>query len=66
MGSVQDIILLFCVWHESRESGGGGSSRFPCVTPVVETVYSNRVAFRILSNINDEAPPQKQPTALTR
>ena len=55
----------FCVWCELRELGGGGSSRFPCVTPVVET-SSGRVAFRIPSNINDGAPLQKQPTGLTR
>ena len=32
-----------------------GSSRFPCVTSVVEIFSSDRVAFRILSNINDTA-----------
>ena len=53
----------FFVWSESRELGGRGSSRFPCVIPVVET-SSDRVTFRILSNINDGAPNslRKQPT----
>ena len=64
MGSVQ-LIILFCVWCESRELGGRGSSRFPRGTPVVET-SSGRLSFRILSNINDRALPQRQPTALTR
>ena len=55
----------FCVWCESRESGGRESSRFPCVTPVMET-SSDRVTFRIKSNINDGSPLRKQPTGLTR
>ena len=37
VGLVRDFILLFCAWCESRELGGRGSSRFSCVTPVVET-----------------------------
>ena len=65
VGSVQDIILLFCVWCESRELGGKGSSRFSCVSQVVETFSSDRVAFRIPSNISDGALLRKQPTALT-
>ena len=40
------------------------SLRFPCVTPVVET-SSDRLTFRIPSNINDGAPLRKQPMALT-
>ena len=64
MGSVQNFVLLFCVWCESRELGSRGSSRFSCVTPVVET-FSDRVAFRIPPNISDGAPLQKQTTALT-
>ena len=36
-----------CVQCESKESGGRGSSIFPCVTPVVEN-SSNKVTFRIL------------------
>ena len=48
---------------ESRELGGKRSSRFPCVTPVVETFSSVRVTFRTLSNIN--TPQPKQPTVLT-
>ena len=55
----------FCVWRESRELGGRGSSRFPCLIPMVET-SSDRVKFRIPSNTNDGAPLQKQPTGLTR
>ena len=31
------LFYCFCVWCESRESGGRGSSKFPFVTPVVET-----------------------------
>ena len=27
---------FFCCWCKSRELGGRGSPRFPCVTPVVE------------------------------
>ena len=45
----------FCVWCKSRELGSRGSSRFPCVTPVLETFYSDRVVFSILTNINDGA-----------
>ena len=33
----------FCVWCESRELGGRGSSRFPCATPVVETCKLSHV-----------------------
>ena len=54
-----------CVWCESRESGGRGSSSFPCVNSVVET-YSYRVTFRNLSNINDVASLWKQAMGLTR
>ena len=54
-----------CVWCESRKSGGKGSSRFPCVNPMVET-SSHRVTFRNPSNINDGAPLRKQSTGLTR
>ena len=53
-----------CVWSESWELGYRSSSWFPCVTPVLET-SSDRVAFWILSNINDGAPLWKQPSALT-
>ena len=56
----------FCVWCKSRELGSRGSSRFSCVTPVLETFYSDRVVFRILTNINDGALLQKQSMALTR
>ena len=66
VGSIQDFILLFFVWCESRELGGRGSSRFSCVTPVAEIFSSDRVAFRIPSSISSGAPLQKQPTALTR
>ena len=59
MGSVQDFIL-FCVWYESREIGGRGSSRFSCVTPAVKTFFSDIVAFRIPSNISDGALLRKQ------
>ena len=52
-----------CVWCESGELGRRRSSRFPCVTPVVETFSSDRVTFRIPSNMNDGVPLQKQPTA---
>ena len=62
--SQSKISLLFCVWFESRELGSRGSSRFFCVTPVVET-FSDRVTFRILPNISDGAPLRKQPAVLT-
>ena len=61
----QSKISLFCVWCESRELGGKGSSRFFCVSQVVETFSSDRVAFRIPSNISDGALLRKQPTTLT-
>ena len=61
----QSKISLFCVWCESRELGGKGSSRFFCVSQVVETFSSDRVAFRIPSNISDGALLRKQSTALT-
>ena len=60
VGLVQNFILMFCFWCESRELGGRGNSRFSCVTPAVET-FSDRVAFRVPSNISDGAPLQKQP-----
>ena len=41
------------------------SSRFPCVTPVTEMFSLDRVAIRILLNINNIVPLQKQPTAWT-
>ena len=66
MGSVQDFISLFFVWCESRKLRGRGSSRFPCVTPVVENFSSDRTPFRIPSNISDRDLLQKQPMALTR
>ena len=55
-----------CVWSKSGELGRRRSSRILCVTPMVESFSSGRVAFRILSNINDGAPLRKQPTVLTR
>ena len=55
----------FCVWCESIESGGRGSSRFPYVTLVIET-SSDLVTFRIPSNINDGASVSKQPTGITQ
>ena len=39
--SVQDSYSCICVWCESGKLGRRGSSRFPCVIPVVET--SDRV-----------------------
>ena len=53
-----------CVWCESGELRRRRSSRFPCVTPVVETFSIDRVTFRIPSNINDGTPLRKQLTAL--
>ena len=55
--SVQDFVLLFCVWCESRELGGRGSSGFSSATPMVETLPSDRVTLRIPSN---RASQQKQ------
>ena len=52
----------FCVWCESRELEGRGSSRFPCITPVVETFSSYRVAFRVPLSVS--APLRKQSRAL--
>ena len=54
-----------CVWCESGELGCRRNSRLPCVNPMVKIFSSDRVTFRILSNINNKAPLQKQPTALT-
>ena len=59
------LSYCFCVWCESRELGSRGSSRLPCVTPVVEA-FSDRVTFRNPSNMNNRAPLRKQPTGLTR
>ena len=64
VGSVQNFILFFSVWCESRELRSKGSSRSSCVTSVVEN-FPDRVAFIILPNISDGVPPRKQPTALT-
>ena len=50
--------VLLCVWCESGELEGRTSSRFPCVTPVVETFSSDRFAFRTSSNISDGTPLQ--------
>ena len=58
------LYLIVFVWCESGETGGR-SSRFPWVTPVAEIFSLDRVAVRILSNINGQVPLQKQPTALT-
>ena len=55
--------IVICVWCELGETGGRWSSRFPCVTPVVEIFSLDRVALRILSNINDRVPLWKQQTA---
>ena len=57
VGSVQNFILLFCVWCESRELGDTGSSRFSCITPLMET-FSDGVTFRIPSNNSDGTPLQ--------
>ena len=43
MGSVS----LFYVSCESRELGGRGSSRFPCVSPVVETSSGGAINFDV-------------------
>ena len=56
----------FCVWCESREIGGRGSSTFPCVTQVLETSTLDRATLRILPNNNNEVPLQKQAMVLTR
>ena len=64
---VQSKILssCICVWCETGELGRKRSLRFPCATPVVEIFSSDKVTFRIPSNINDGAPLRKQPTAST-
>ena len=53
--------IIFFVWFRLTRS-----SRFPCVTVVVETFLSDRVAFRTQWNFNNEAPLQRQPTAFKR
>ena len=45
-GPVQDFILLFLC--KSRELGGKGSPRFPCVTPVVE-IFPSDLFWAIVS-----------------
>ena len=57
--------VLSKISTESRDLGSRGMSRFPCVTTVVKS-SSDKVTFRILSNINDGAPLRKQSTDLTR
>ena len=60
LGSVRDFfIVLYLMW--SKRIWRQGES-----TPVVEIPSSDRVALGILSNINNRAPPRKQPTAPTR
>ena len=39
--SVQDFIFWFCVWCKSGELGGRGIPRFPCLTTVMESFYSD-------------------------
>ena len=39
--SVQDFLFWFCVWCKSRELGGRGIPRFPCLTAVMESFYSD-------------------------
>ena len=36
-----------CCWCKSRELGGRGSSRFSCVTPVVESFFSDLLGYTI-------------------
>ena len=64
-GQSKILYSCICVWCESGKLGRRRSSRFPCVTVVVETFSSDRVTFRIPSNINDGAPLRKQSTTLT-
>ena len=50
MGSVEDFhLVVFVFWCESKELGGRGSSRFPCVTAMVET-SSDRVSEYYIKN----------------
>ena len=49
----------FFVWCKLREILGRGTSKFNCVTGVVENFPSHRVAFRNPSNVNDGAPLRK-------
>ena len=49
-------IVLYLVWIKRIRRQGK-------LTLVVETPSSDRVAFRTLSNINNRAPPRKQPMA---
>ena len=66
LGQSKISSFYICVWCEAGELGGRRRSRFPCVASEVETFDSDRVAFRIPSNINDGAPQRKQPATLTR
>ena len=63
-----------CVWFESRELGGRGSPRFPCVTPVVESFPSDLlraiVSYWVESHLEScqayHVFPQKSSTADVR
>ena len=67
MGSVQDFILLFLRLVWTKRIRRQRESKIPlCNPPLVENFSSHVVTFRILSNINDEAPLRKQQTGLTR
>ena len=57
------IVFVCLVWIKKIRRQG--ESRLSYVTPVVETSPSDRVAFRILSNINNGAPLQAQVMTLT-
>ena len=64
-GQSEPSPYCFRVWCESRELRDRVSSRFLCVTLVVEAFSLDRVTLRTLSNINDGPPLRKQPTAST-
>ena len=68
-----------CCWCKSRELGGRGSSRFSCITPMVESFFSDLLGYTIgywagyIQNPVKHSVQhprwsflQKQPTVLTR
>ena len=67
VGSVQDLTFLNLCLMWIRKIRTQEKFKIPLCNPlVVETFSSDRVTFRIPSNINDGAPLRKQSTTLTR
>ena len=53
-GQSKSSSFCFCVWCESRELGGRGSSRFPCVNIVVETSTNKASHLQIHPRAEDQ------------